>query len=76
MNKITYIRKKMKLSKTEFARKIGVSAAYITLLETGQRQISKKIILKLKELVPGIDTNIFFTNEVHKMWERSNICTE
>ena len=67
MNKITYIRKKMKLSKTEFARKIGVSAAYITLLETGQRQISKKIILKLKELVPGIDTNIFFTNEVHKM---------
>ena len=61
MNKITKKKKKMNLSKTEFANKIGVSSAYISLLECNKRQISKQIILKIKKAIPNLDTNIFFT---------------
>lgn len=44
-------RKKLNLSQEELAKKIGISRAYITMIENGQRLPGKKHLLKIAEAV-------------------------
>ena len=61
MNTILELRQKKGLSQKEFAKELGISGAYLSLIEKGERQISNNFIKKLKAKIPNLDTNIFFT---------------
>ena len=50
MNTILELRQKKGLSQGEFAKELGVSRSYISLIESGDRQISNNFIKKLKKL--------------------------
>jgi len=55
---IKNIRKEAGLSQPDFAAKIGVSSALIAMIETGQKEVSKKFILKLAEALKVHPTSI------------------
>ncbi|MEK7462687.1 MAG: helix-turn-helix transcriptional regulator [Patescibacteria group bacterium] len=45
------VRDESGLSQNDFARKIGVSSIYISKIETDQKEVSKKFLIKLAEFI-------------------------
>lgn len=48
--KISYYREQNNLNKTQLAKKLNVSPAYITMLENGKKRPSNELILKLSSI--------------------------
>ncbi len=46
----------------DFAKLLGVSRSLYEKYEGGYREPSKKVLIKLKNLFPDLDLNIFFKN--------------
>lgn len=46
---IRTIREEARLTQSEFAKALGVSTVLIAMVETGQKEVSKKLIVKLAE---------------------------
>lgn len=46
----------------KFAKELGVSTSLYVKYETGEREVSKNFIKKLKAAFPELDTNIFFNS--------------
>lgn len=55
---IKIIRKEAGLSQPDFARKLEVSSALIAMIETGQKEVSKKFVLKLAKALEVHPTSI------------------
>lgn len=64
---IRQIRDEADLTQTELAKKLGVSAVLIAMVETGQKEASKKLLLKLAKALDvhpvSITPFMFITNE-------------
>lgn len=63
---IRKIRDEADLTQSEFAKKIGVSPVLITMVETGQKEVSKSLLLKLAKSLkvhPSSITPFLFWNE-------------
>ncbi len=60
------IREELNLTMDELAERLGMSTSMYEKIEYGYRAPSRKFVAKMKKVFPYIDTNIFFTNEVHK----------
>lgn len=73
--KITKYREQSGLNKSQLAREIGVSPAYITMLENGSKSPSKELIVRMayvfntnpKELDPNIELNEY--NELNETFK-------
>ena len=73
--KITKYREQSGLNKSQLAREIGVSPAYITMLENGSKSPSKELIVRMayvfntnpKELDPNIQLNEY--NELNETFK-------
>ena len=66
---IKEIRKEAGLNQLDFAKKLGVSAALIAMIETGQKDVSKKFIVRLAEVLrvhPTSITPFLFYAEAYK----------
>jgi len=62
---IRKIRDAAELTQAEFAEALGVSVVLITMIETGQKEVSKNLLLKLAERMnvhPASITPFLFTN--------------
>lgn len=62
---IKKIREEASLTQTELAGALGVSTVLITMVETGQKEVSKNLLLKLAELMdvhPASITPFLFTD--------------
>lgn len=44
----------------QFAKELGISKSTYEKYERGEREPSKKFLVRLKELYPDLDINIFF----------------
>lgn len=56
--------KKLRGSRTqaEMAKLLGLSLSYYEKLERGKRNLSGRVMKKIKMVFPDIDINIFFAN--------------
>lgn len=62
---IRKIRDAAELTQAEFAEALGVSVVLVTMIETGQKEVSKKLLLKLAECMnvhPASLTPFLFTD--------------
>lgn len=62
MEHLKKLRKSLKLNKREMAKTIGVSFSYYEKIESGERNVSRNFLIKLKEKFPQFDINIFFNH--------------
>ena len=63
---IKKIRDQAGLTQAEFARELGVSAVLVAMIETGQKEVSKNLLIKLAERLdvhPSSITPFLFTNK-------------
>jgi transcriptional regulator with XRE-family HTH domain len=63
---IKKIRDEAGLTQAEFARAVGVSAVLVAMVETGQKEVSKNLVLKLAELMdvhPASITPFLYSSE-------------
>lgn len=63
---IRKIRNNAGLTQAEFAEALGVSTVLVTMIETGQKEVSKKLLLKLAERMdvhPASITPFLFIDE-------------
>lgn len=73
---IKKIRDEAGLTQTDFADAIGVSAVLITMIETGQKEVSKNFLLKLAEKMnvhPASITPFLFINKDNPVGSDSKI---
>lgn len=73
---IKKIRNEAGLTQSEFAKAIGVSAVLITMVETGQKEVSKNFLLKLANKMnvhPASITPFLFINEKNPISSNSKI---
>ena len=68
---IREFRQSLNLTLQEFADNIDVSKSYYEKIESGQRKPSREFMTKLKHKFPQFDVNIFFTEQKHKMCEKT-----
>jgi transcriptional regulator with XRE-family HTH domain len=63
---IRKIRDKAELTQAEFAEALGISTILVTMIETGKKEVSKKLLVKLAEKMnvhPASITPFLFINE-------------
>lgn len=91
-DKIKFFREKNSMSKSELARKIGVSPSYITMLENGEKtnpslevqfKIARTLGIPLNELISSIKSGIRYTlnknvdfRDIKKYREKLNLSQE
>lgn len=72
--KLKQLRKSLSLNQTSFAESLGISQAAIANIESGARDVSKSVILKIKEIY-NIDLLDLDENAKQKPLELNNIIT-
>lgn len=73
---IKKIRDEADLTQADFADAIGVSAVLIAMVETGQKEVSKNLLLKLAEKMnvhPASITPFLFINEENPVGSNSKM---
>lgn len=73
---IKKIRDEAGLTQADFADAVGVSAVLITMIETGQKEVSKNFLLKLAEKMnvhPASITPFLFINEENPIGSNSKM---
>jgi transcriptional regulator with XRE-family HTH domain len=71
---IKEIRDEAGLTQAEFAKAVGVSAVLIAMVETGQKEVSKKLLIKLAERMevhPASITPFLFMSEENPLGNSS-----
>jgi transcriptional regulator with XRE-family HTH domain len=66
---IKKIRKEANLTQAEFAKILGISTILITMIETGQKEVSKKTLIKIAqrlEVNPSSITPFLFNTKKNK----------
>ena len=72
---MTYLiafRKNKGLTRTEMAKKLGISHSYYEKIELGDREPSRNILERVKRTFPSFDMNIFFDEKLHEMCNKGN----
>jgi transcriptional regulator with XRE-family HTH domain len=75
-NLIKKIREEAGLTQAEFAKALNVSAVLIAMVETGQKEVSKNLVLKLAETMdvhPASITPFLFINKNTSLKEVSRV---
>lgn len=73
---IKKIRDEAGLTQAEFAKALDVSPVLITMVETGQKEVSKKLLLKLAQKMkvhPASITPFLFINKHHPIESESRL---
>lgn len=65
MNCLKELRKEANLSQKAMADKLGVSESFYYKIESGEREISRAFLEKVKNAFPAYDMNIFFAELLH-----------
>ncbi|MDY4028471.1 MAG: helix-turn-helix transcriptional regulator [Butyrivibrio crossotus] len=66
LNCLEKLRRGEKLTQSEMAQRLGVSASFYAKIEVGTRMPSRDFLIKVKECFPMCDMNIFFAELLHE----------
>lgn len=60
------LRKQQGLNKTQMAKKLGIAKSYYTMLENGQREISKSLAIRIHDEFGIPLETLLLPNQVHR----------